>query len=268
MQIVHGGAVSNYLPEKGVALQAVSSLPELSDEHRQMSEEDIEGVISDFVAAGIRVREAGFDAVQLHGAHGFLMSQFVSPLYNRREDRWGGNTENRRRFKLEVIRRLRRILGADYPLLIKFGVMDDKDEGLTLNEGVQIAREMEKAGINGIEVSGGIGTSDEVRKLKGLEPAFRERAAAVKRMVGVPVALVSGIRKLETAIDIIESGDADIVSMSRPFIREPQLVWRWEKGNRKAAKCISCNKCRPIILRGEMMECGEERRLREANGGV
>jgi len=267
MQIVHGGVVSNYLPERGVVLQVVSSLSEISNEHRKMSEGDIERVIDDFVAAGLRVREAGFDAVQLHGAHGLLMSQCVSPLFNQRTDKWGGNAENRRRFHLEVIRRLRQALGGDYPILIKFGVQDDNEGGLTLGEGVEIARMMEKAGIDGIEISAGIGTSDEVKELKGLEPAFRQRAAAVKQAVGVPVAVVSGIRKLETAIDIIESGDADIVSMSRPFIREPQLVLRWEKGDREAARCVSCNKCRPIIARGEMMECGEERRLREAKAG-
>jgi 2,4-dienoyl-CoA reductase-like NADH-dependent reductase (Old Yellow Enzyme family) len=264
MQIIHAGVNSAYLTHKGVTLSAVSSLPELTKPHYEMAEKDIEGIISDFVAAGLRVREAGFDAVQLHGAHGYLMSQFVSPLYNHRSDWWGGNPENRRRFHLEVIRRLRKALGNDYPILIKFGLQDDKDDGLSLNEGVEIAREMERSGISGIEISAGIG-SVVTTKINSAEPVFRERTAAVKHAVSVPVALVNGIRKLETAIDIIESGDADIISMSRPFIREPDLVLRWEKGDSVYAKCISCNKCFPILRRGEM-ECGEERRIREETG--
>lgn len=267
MQIVHGGSNSVYLTAKGIAVLAVSSLPDLAQTHREMTEEDIEGIISDFVAAGIRVREAGFDAIQLHGAHGYLMSQFVSPLLNHRTDRWGGNAEKRRRFHLEVIRRLRKALGNDYPILIKFGVQDDKDGGLSLSEGVEIARAMERSGINAIEVSAGIGTSSAVAKTKGMEPAFRERAAAVKHAVNVPVAVVSGIRRLETARELIDSGDADMVSMSRPFIREPHLVLQWEKGDSALAKCISCNKCFPIIRRGEGMECGEERRIREETRG-
>ena len=95
---------------------------------------------------------------------------------------------------------------------------------------------------------------------------FRGRAAAVKHSVSVPVAVVNGIRNLETARNIIESGDADMVSMSRPFIREPHLVLRWLKGDDATAKCISCNQCFPILRRGEMLECGEERRIREEAG--
>jgi 2,4-dienoyl-CoA reductase-like NADH-dependent reductase (Old Yellow Enzyme family) len=92
---------------------------------------------------------------------------------------------------------------------------------------------------------------------------FRERAAAVRKAVNVPVAVVNGIRTLETAEDIIDSGDADMISMSRPFIREPHLVLRWQKGDTSPAKCISCGKCMPIAIKQELLECGEEKRLRE-----
>jgi 2,4-dienoyl-CoA reductase-like NADH-dependent reductase (Old Yellow Enzyme family) len=129
MQIAFAGATSVYLTSKGITLLVVSRLSQPAMSCREMTEEDIEGIISDFVSSGLRVREAGFDAVQLHGAHGFLMSQLVSPLFNHRADRWGGNPENRRRFHLEIIRRLRKALGNDYPILIKFGVQDDKDGG-------------------------------------------------------------------------------------------------------------------------------------------
>jgi len=264
MQIVHAGINSGYLVQRGQTLLAVSKLPEMTRPHREMTDEEIEGIIDDFAAAAVRVRAAGFDGVQLHGAHGYLMSQFASPLYNRRTDRWGGSAENRRRFHLEVVRRIRKAVGNDYPLLIKFGVMDDRPGGLTLAEGLEACREMVAAGVDSIEVSSGVGSAAAaIKEGESDRPAHRERAIAVKKAVNVAVAVVSGIRSLVTAEEIIQSGDADMVSMCRPFIREPHLVSRWLRKDKRPAVCISCNKCFPIVARGEPLECGEERRLRE-----
>ena len=264
VQIVHAGINSGYLVGKGVTPLAISRMPEMNRPHREMTDEDIEGIIADFAAAAVRGREAGFDAIQLHGAHGYFMSQVVSPLFNRRTDRWGGSAENRRRFHLEVVGKVRRAIGDDFPLMIKFGIMDDREGGLSLEEGIEAAREMVAAGIEAIEVSGGVG---QVMATGGEgdpeQTPFRERAAAVKRAVTVPVMVVSGIRALDTAQGIVDSGDADMVSMCRPLIREPGLVARWQRGETAPAKCISCNRCFPIVARGEPMECGEERRLRE-----
>jgi len=118
-------------------------------------------------------------------------------------------------------------------------------------------------------VSGGVGQAALTATEGDPERTpFRERAAAVKRAVDVPVILVGGIRTVETAQSVVESGDADMVSMCRPFIREPGLLVRWQKGDRVRAKCISCNRCFPIVARGEPLECGEERRLREEAAGA
>ena len=263
VQIVHAGVNSGYLTGKGVTPLAISRMPEMNRPHREMTDEDIEGIIADFAAAAVRGREAGFDAIQLHGAHGYFMSQAISPLFNRRTDRWGGNAENRRRFHLDVVRKVRQAIGDDFPLMIKFGVMDDREGGLSLEEGIEAAQQMVSAGLEAIEVSGGVGQSTPVQKGDEEETPFRERAAAVKRAVPVPVMVVAGIRRLETVQDIVDSGDADMVSMCRPFIREPDLVARWQKGNTAQARCISCNRCFPIVVRGEPLECGEDRRLRE-----
>jgi len=269
VQIVHAGVNSGYLVQKGATLLAMSRMPEMTRPHREMTEEDIEGIVDDFAAAAVRGREAGFDAIQLHGAHGYFMSQAISPLFNRRTDRWGGSAENRRRFHLEVVRRVRKAIGNDFPLFIKFGVMDDREGGLTLEEGIKAARQMVDAGIEAVEVSGGVGQAALTATEGDPERTpFRERAAAVKRAVDVPVILVGGIRTLETAQSVVESGDADMVSMCRPFIREPGLLVRWQKGDRAQAKCISCNRCFPIVARGEPLECGEERRLREEAAGA
>lgn len=261
IQIVHAGINSGYLSSRGLPCLAMSCIPEIERAHREMSEEDIEGIIDDFAAAAVRSREAGFDAVQLHGAHGYLLSQAASPLFNRRDDQWGGSPENRRRFHLEVIRRIRRAIGDDLPLMIKFGVMDDREGGVSLNEGIETARRMASAGVDSIEVSAGVGN---VAPGEGEERTpFRERAAAVRRAVDVPVMLVGGIRRLETARSIVVGGDADMVSMCRPFIREPGLVARWKAGEEDKATCISCRRCMPIVGRGEPLECGEDRRIRE-----
>jgi 2,4-dienoyl-CoA reductase-like NADH-dependent reductase (Old Yellow Enzyme family) len=123
---------------------------------------------------------------------------------------------------------------------------------------------MVKAGLNSIEVSAGIGSAiARLREGEVSKIVFREQSAAVKKAVNVPVAVVNGVRNITVAEDILESGDANIISMSRPFIREPHLLLRWQQGDDSAAKCISCGKCMPIAVKNESLECGEEKRLRE-----
>jgi len=264
IQIVHAGVNSGYLSQRGIELQAVSKLERIAAPHREMTEEEIDTLISEYIAAILRARKAGFDAVQLHGAHGYGMNQFLSPLFNIRTDRWGGSAENRRRFHLELIRRARQTVGDDFPLMIKFGVMDDEEGGLSLNEGVETAQQMAEEGIDAIEVSSGVGMSARITKRGSPEHAYyRDRATAVKKVVTIPVMAVGGIRSLEIAESIVSSEDADLISMCRPFIREPDLVARWQKGDTWPATCISCNKCFGVLAKGEPLECGEDRRLRK-----
>ncbi len=263
MQIVHAGINSGYLAQKGRETLAVSKIERVQYPHRAMTEDEILAIIDDFASAAIRVKEVGFDAVQLHGAHGYLISQFVSPLYNHRTDQWGGTPTNRRRFVLEVIRKIRKAVGDDFPILIKFGVQDDREGGMSLKEGIEACRQMVEAGIDSIEISGGVGNAPlSIKENEIDKTAFRERAAEVKKAVDVPVAVVYGIRSLTVAEDIIESGDVDMVSMCRPFIREPHLVLRWEQGDTNRAACISCAKCMRLVGRGRPLECIEERNLK------
>jgi 2,4-dienoyl-CoA reductase-like NADH-dependent reductase (Old Yellow Enzyme family) len=245
LQLVHAGINSAYLPKQGIVSLAVSQRQDVSKLHREMTDEEVEGIIDDFAAAALRAREAGFDAVQLHGAHhGYLMCQFLSPLYNLRTDRWGGDAEKRRQFHLELTRRVRKAIGQGFPLLVKIGIKDDDEGGLSLNEGIATARRMVAAGIDAVEVSGGVGRISSVYKKDEADCVpFRERAGALRRVLDVPVMVVMGIRSIETAQSIVDSGDADLVSMSRPFIRELGLIARWQRGDRTPAKCNSCNKC-------------------------
>jgi len=264
LQIVHSGINSGWFSPQGIPVLAMSHLSDFKHPHREMTTEDIEGIIADFAAGAVRGIEAGFDAIQLHGAHGYLMSQVISPLYNQRTDDWGGTAENRRRFHLEVIRAVRKAIGQDFPLFIKFGIADDRDGGLTLEEGLEATKQMVAAGLDAVEVSAGIGMPIPQATKDDSEPTpFRKRAAAAKQAVSVPIGAVAGIRSLETAQDIVDSGDADMVAMCRPFIREPQLIARWRRGDTKRATCISCNRCMPIVSRGEPLVCGEDLRLQE-----
>ncbi|MEK7354221.1 MAG: NADH:flavin oxidoreductase [Chloroflexota bacterium] len=262
VQITHCGINSGYLRRQGITLQGVSLLSEIETPHKEMTDAEIEAIIADFASAARRAIEAGFDAIQLHGAHGFLMSQFLSPFFNRRTDRWGGSSQNRRRFHMEVIERVRQTIGRDFPLLIKLGPQETQTGGLSLDEGVAAAREMAKQGLDAIEISaGGRGSIPKEDENAPEKAYFRDAAAAVKRGVTVPVMLVGGIRSREMANEILDSGDADLISMCRPFIREPHLLVRWQRGETKPATCISCNKCMPAG--GNILSCGEERRLRE-----
>ncbi len=262
LQIVHAGSQVNFLPQQSdTEFLAVSKRSDIKVKHREMTDEDIQEIISDFAKAALRGKEAGFDAVQLHGCHGYLMSQMHSPLLNQRKDKWGGSPENRRRFYLEVIREARKLVGDDFSLMIKYGIKDDNDNGLSLNEGLETISQIVDVGIDLVEVSANVGGSlinadDTVER-----PYFREWTAAVKRTVNVPVVMVGGIRSLGMSQNIVNSGDADLVAMCRPFIREPDLIARWERGDTSPAKCVSCFKCLGVTIRGKPIECAEDQKI-------
>ncbi|MFC1953701.1 NADH:flavin oxidoreductase [Chloroflexota bacterium] len=262
IQLAHCGFNSGYLRRQGIPVQVVSYRKGVETEQQEMTGEDINLLIDSYASAAQRAVKAGFDAIQLHGAHGYLMSQFLSPLSNTRTDKWGGNAENRRRFHLEVIKRIRQAIDKDFPLMIKFGVMKDSEDRLALDESLETARQMVEQGIDAIEVSAGDNRGHIPRLTDDLseQVAFRDRAIAAKKAVQVPVMLVGGIRSLETANEILQSGDADMISMCRPFIREPHLMVRWQRGKTEPATCISCNKCIPS---NRIITCGENLRLRE-----
>jgi len=229
---------------------------------RGLTREEIARIVDDFAAAAVRARDAGYDAVQLHFAHGYLGSQFLSPFYNKRTDEYGGSVENRVRFLNEVHAKVRDALGEGYPLMAKLNVEDFLDGGLTSGDGVYAAAVLAGEGLDLIEVSGGTGDS------KGLGPArilesredevyFLENAASVKSAVSIPVALVGGIRRYEDARNLVEKEGFDYVSLCRPFIREPGLINRWERGEETPAQCISCSRCFRTQIKGKGIHCAQ-----------
>ena len=216
---------------------------------REMTVSDIEDVVEKFAQACRRVQEAGFDAVQIHGAHGNLINNFMSPFTNLRTDAYGDSTANRARLVVDIVNRTRMLVGPDFPLMIKMNFNDFVEGGLEKDDAVDIARIIAQAGIDCIEVSGG--TLSETKNhiaVKGIqqehqEAYFRTYAQALKEKVSIPVMLVGGIRSPQVAAKVIEEGAADFISLCRPLIREPALIKRWENGDLEKAKCISCNQC-------------------------
>lgn len=281
LQISHCGGSSDSLMYRGTAL-AVSSTPRLNrfapaeklgQPHRVMTGDEIEAIIEAFVDAAKRAVEAGFDAIELHGQPRYLFGQFLSPLFNMRTDKWGGNTVNRRRFHLEVIGRIRQAIGPDFPVTIKTA-LKERDGGFTLEEGLEMCQQMVAVGLDGIEVSG---IPDPIPGIQGPNAGWGARmgvdyawgradAAALKRAVTVPVMLVGGIRSFELAQSIVDNGDADMISLACPLLREPELINRWQKGDRKPAKCITCDRCHGVTHSGQKVECGEEARLKDQSG--
>ncbi|MFN2368488.1 MAG: NADH:flavin oxidoreductase [Desulfurivibrionaceae bacterium] len=214
----------------------------------EMSFAQIQRIIKAFGEAAGRARQCGFDAIQLHGAHGYLINQFLSPLTNQRTDEYGGSIDNRCRFMIEIYWKVREVVGKDYPVMIKLNGADHLEGGLELEDAVYAAELLDQEGIDAIEISGGTPASGDKAPIRNkitrpdLEAYNLPLCRTIKAAVSCPVMVVGGFRSFAVAERTIQN-DADYVSMARPFIREPDLAKRWRTGNRSAAACISCSAC-------------------------
>jgi len=230
---------------------------------REMTSSDIRGTIEDFIRAARRAQEAGFDGVQIHAAHGYLLSTFISPHTNRRTDEWGGSVENRSRILIEIIRGIKAACGREFPVHIKLNSTDFLPAGLSVEEAVAIARILEAAGLDGVEVSGGMAESGRGSVWQGLraedeEGYFTENAAKFKAVLRIPVSGLGGNRTLAVMEKFIQEGRADMISLSRPLIRDPFLVRKFRLGEAVKSECVSCNKC--FNPRG--ISCGDLKRAK------
>ena len=250
IQLVHaGGQTTTETAGRRPLAPSAVKVEQFPEEPEAMRKEDIDEVIEAFGHASRRAKEYGFDAVQLHAAHGYLINQFLSPLTNRRTDGYGGSLENRSRFLLEVYERVRRAVGPDFPVFAKLNGSDNLAGGLEVSDAVHAARLLEKAHIDAIEVSGGTSASGEENPVRtkidspGREAYNLALARGIKKAVRCPVMVVGGFRSLDVINEAVMENGIDYVSMARPFIREPQLINRWQKGDLSPARCISCNGC-------------------------
>lgn len=235
---------------------------------RMMSGDDFRMVAEAFGKAAARAQAAGCDGVQIHAAHGYLLSEFLSPFYNRRNDLYGGSVENRARLLLEVAHNIRDKVGDGFPVMVKMNSEDFVTGGLTVEEMLEVASILENAGIDAIELSGGTRYSGDYIPVRpgrldteNMEVYYLKAARKFKEKVKVPLMLVGGIRSYEVAERIIREGMADYVSLSRPLIREPDLVNRWKSGDTGKARCLSDNLCYEQAKAGEELYCVVEKRL-------
>jgi len=265
-QLFHGGREAakywNTVNQEAIAPSMIAGDPYFKGEYRSMTTDEIWNTVRAYGDAAKRAQEAGFDAVQLHAAHAYLPSQFLSPCGNRRNDEWGGKLENRLRFHREVYQDMRKKVGEDYPLLIKLGVQDGFAGGLEFSEGLQAAILLAQWGYDSLEISQGLrGKIYEETEMRtdihtvDREGFFRDWAREVKKHVEVPVMMVGGLRTFELMEEVIQKGEADFVSLCRPLIREPHIINEWKKGNRRRAACISCNKCLERKHREGVLAC-------------
>ena len=279
LQIVHAGrqttpaAIGGQTP---FAPSAIEPDPLYNTSPREMTEDEISETVNAFGAAAKRGKEAGFDAVQLHATHGYLLAQFLSPHTNRRTDEWGGNQENRMRFVTEVNNSVREAVGNDFPVLIKLSVEEGLENGITLDEASNVAMRLSQIGIDAIEISGGTVVDTAFMMSRGdipidmltrdADPAAKEQmedffysikdmvkyeeaywlkhAEKIKEVIGdVPLILVGGMKYPQTMAKILEENKADLISLCRALIREPDLPKEMAEGRKDPSKCAFCNRC-------------------------
>jgi len=265
-QIVHcgGQATREATGADPIAPSAVAS-PGYPEVPREISPDEVNTLIASFAVAARRVKDAGFDGVQLHGAHGYLLAQFLSPVRNRRRGRWGGSLENRSRFTREVYAAVRSLVGPDWPVMIKLNANDFLEGSTSEEDSTYLAAALADAGIDAIEVSGGTGGSGKLGAVRSKieseadEAYFLPQAEAIRAAApGVPIMLVGGVRSLQKMETVLGAGSADYFSMCRPLIREPALPLRWNNGDRSRAKCVSCSGCFGPARKGEGIRCVQD----------
>ena len=256
-QIVHGGVMALEDPQG----PSVMEIPGRDQLPRELSLPEIQSLVEDFGRAAARAKTAGFDAVQLHAAHGYLLSQFFSPFFNQRGDRYGGSPANRARIIYETYEAVRGEVGPDYPVMIKINSEDGGEGGFDPEDFLRAVTNLDAMGIDAVEVSGGLpflGRYSPVRlriDSPEKEAYFRKAAAAAKARVRTPIILVGGLRTPEIMADILEEDQADYLALARPFIREPHLAKRWADGDLTPAACLSCNRCFNNGLKGVGVSC-------------
>jgi len=241
VQLMHGGRQS-YLPEK-VAPSAIPAPAVVKGEVRALEAEEIKALAACFGHAARRCREAGFDFIELHGAHGYLINQFLAPNSNIRSDEYGGSFENRTRFLFEVLEAVKNTAGADYPVGIRINGNDYIENGWELKDTLRIAPLLEQAGVAYIHVSGGVYGSTELTIPSMYTPqgCFIHLAEAVKQVVNVPVITVGRIKDPAMANAAIRDGKADMVALGRSIIADPEYPNKAKSGNASLIRpCVGC----------------------------
>jgi 2,4-dienoyl-CoA reductase-like NADH-dependent reductase (Old Yellow Enzyme family) len=249
---------------------------------RVMTEEDINTVVKHFVDAAVIAKQAGFDAIEIHAGHGYLLSQFLSPYTNKRKDSYGGSLENRLRFPAEVVRQVRAAVGHGYPVLVKMNLTDGIKGGLEVEDAISIARRFEKEGASALVPSCGFTSKTPLMMLRGNVPTgemvavqkgwlkklglllfgrfmvqqyryqelfLMSDASRIVEAVKIPVILIGGICSVENLETAMRAG-FEFVEVGRAIIKDPDIVNKWQGGEVTASDCDHCNRCIAEMDRG------------------
>ncbi len=240
MQLNHPGKQSpKFLNKTPVAPSPIGFPPPLSHAFnvpKELGHQEILDIIEKFGLAALKAKESGFDGVQIHGAHGYLVSQFLSSKHNRREDQWGGPLENRMKFVLEIIKSIKLKVGNDFGLAIKLNSADFQKGGFSEEESMEVVKTIDELGLDFIEISGG---TYEVNAMMGSRPKkkkgqkestfqreayFIDYARKIRTLISTPLMLTGGFRSYNTIKEALESRNVDIIGMGRPFAVFPDLA--------------------------------------------
>jgi 2,4-dienoyl-CoA reductase-like NADH-dependent reductase (Old Yellow Enzyme family) len=288
-QLAHGGrqCPKKVIEKAPLAPSGFGRDPASMNKPAAMTEADIQEVIASFAKAAKRAFDAGTDAIQIHCAHGFLLNEFLSPFFNRRQDQWGGSPENNFRLLREIILASQKTVGKDRVIMVKMNTDDfTPKKGITPDLAAQYAAWLADLGVAALEVSGGtyytfhavrgdVPIDDLARALpwwmrpmakmifkKQVFPCRFQKlyhlpaAEIIKPVIGnMQLILVGGVRTLAEMETVLSESKADLLSMSRPFIREPFLAKRMRQGKTKEAACISCNKCFAAVFNELPLRC-------------
>ncbi|MGL4411870.1 MAG: NADH:flavin oxidoreductase [Bacteroidales bacterium] len=256
MQICYGGSMTTFNVGSRTIWGPSSHINESTGTSAQeITKEEIKYLVDSFAQAARRVKESGFDGVEIHAGHGYLFSQFLSPCFNQRKDEYGGEIHNRARIIYESFQAMRDAVGKEFPILIKLNSADYKDGGLNEDESFEVAKRLSEMGIDAIEVTGGNESLRDVvnsnlgaarRKIdKDIDNQsyFRSHASRLAKDISTPIILIGGNRSYDRMEELLNDTDISYFSMSRPLTAEPNLINIWASGNHKKPKCVSCNKC-------------------------
>ena len=221
MQINHAGsaAAKEVTGSEPVGPSAVPNLRS-GNVPKELTKEDIQHIVNAFRQAARRTKEAGFDGVEIHSAHGYLLNQFFSPLSNKRTDEYGGDVHNRIKIHLEVIKAVREAVGDDFTILLRLGASDYMEGGSTIEDSIIASKEFEKAGVDILDISGGFNGYTVPGAAK--QGYFSPLTEAIKKVVSIPVILTGGIREVSSAEKLLAEGKADLIGVGRSIYKDSQ----------------------------------------------
>ena len=270
MQLAYGGTKTTYNVGERVIF-APSDVPEMGTktQGKSMSKKDIDYIVDAFAKASRRAKQSGFDGVEIHAAHTYLINQFLSPYYNQRQDEYGGSLENRMRFLVEIFNKTRELVGGDYPIFVKLTATEFFEGGLTFEETRQICQRLDQLGVDGIIMSGNV--HGKANTMVGdcydgytvqEEGYFHEYGDIVSREIKAPVITVGGLTDIAAIEDIANNTGIEYFALSRPLLSEPKLIQRWQEGDRAPVECERCSKCR--TKRGNFCVVNKDRKAQLA----